>query len=375
VLARASVCLSGGAGGGGHSGERGWVPVDKAAGQCWAPATLSPLLCSAGCLSCMQQRRASARKLWSLQTQPLVAAAGEGQSASSCRVHAGFAVFSWGVAEWACGRVKETNMDVSQARLFRTKAGQGVAHCNPAAANMEQYARLPRNSVHGHRGAEVALERPPSPSICEGGGGSVLSAAVSSRTEQKRTAASEWAGVECVRRPKQTAWLEPTAWECPHLSKATVVPITGAAAAAKPQCLACPLAALHNGSAWCCCHGGAVVARVALHSGRWPVTGLVDCLWMCSARRADGLVSHRQPPATGLPHLDGHAHNDNAHGPARVCFVRTCSSRLKRASWGRDTQHDQTDALILRQLQSSALSASGRETSGRSLVCALEAIL
>ncbi|EAT79718.1 hypothetical protein SNOG_12918 [Parastagonospora nodorum SN15] len=32
---------------------------------------------------------------------------------------------------------------------------------------MEQYARLPRNSVDGHRGAEVALRR--LPSICEGG--------------------------------------------------------------------------------------------------------------------------------------------------------------------------------------------------------------
>jgi hypothetical protein len=52
--------------------------------------------------------------------------------------------FSWGVAEWARGRVKETNNDVSQARLFRIKAGQGVAHCNPAAANMEQSGILPR---------------------------------------------------------------------------------------------------------------------------------------------------------------------------------------------------------------------------------------
>jgi hypothetical protein len=36
--------------------------------------------------------------------------AGEGVSLSSCRVHAGLAVFSWGVAEWARSRVKETNM-------------------------------------------------------------------------------------------------------------------------------------------------------------------------------------------------------------------------------------------------------------------------
>ncbi|KAF2821487.1 hypothetical protein CC86DRAFT_302977 [Ophiobolus disseminans] len=34
---------------------------------------------------------------------------------------------------------------------------------------MEQYARLPRNSVDGHRPAEVALRSAPSPNVCEGG--------------------------------------------------------------------------------------------------------------------------------------------------------------------------------------------------------------
>lgn len=65
---------------------------------------------------------------------------------------------------------KRTNKTVSQARLFRIKAGQGVAHCKPAAANMEQYAKLPRNSVDGHRPAEVALRRPPSPSAARAAG-------------------------------------------------------------------------------------------------------------------------------------------------------------------------------------------------------------
>jgi hypothetical protein len=90
-------------------------------------------------------------------------------------------------------------------------------------------------------------------------------------------------------RAKQTGWLaaQTAAWECPHLSKATAVPIRSAAAAAKPRFLARPLASPHWQSL-VLLPCPAVVARVALHSGRWPVTGLVDCLWMCSARRADG---------------------------------------------------------------------------------------
>jgi hypothetical protein len=36
---------------------------------------------------------------------------------------------------------KKDKQRVSQARLFRIKTDQGVAHCDRAAANMEQYAR------------------------------------------------------------------------------------------------------------------------------------------------------------------------------------------------------------------------------------------
>jgi hypothetical protein len=78
-----------------------------------------------------------------------------------------------------------------------------------------------------------------------------------------------------------------------------------------------------------------VVARVALHSGRWPVTGLVDCLWMCAVRHADGLMHHNQPPET--PRSPG----------GRTLPARTTSTRrtragqrvqaMRRASWGRDT--------------------------------------
>lgn len=76
------------------------------------------------------------------------------------------AVFSWGVTEQARGRVKrQTDVPAKLGRL--NQGGPGVAHCNLTAPNMEQYARLPRNSVDGHRGAEVALRR--LPSICEGG--------------------------------------------------------------------------------------------------------------------------------------------------------------------------------------------------------------
>jgi hypothetical protein len=67
---------------------------------------------------------------------------GEGQSASCCQVLAGFAVFSWGVAEWAGGRVKETNMDVSQARLFRprrARVSHTVTRPQPIWSNMPDY--------------------------------------------------------------------------------------------------------------------------------------------------------------------------------------------------------------------------------------------
>jgi hypothetical protein len=77
-----------------------------------------------------------------------------------------------------------------------------------------------------------------------------------------------------------------------------------------------------------------VVARVALHSGRWPVTGLVDCLWMCAVRRADGLMHHNQPPET--PRSPG-----GRTLPARTSTRRTRAGQraqaMRRASWGRDT--------------------------------------
>lgn len=67
---------------------------------------------------------------------------------------------------------KKTNNgrpQVSQVSCCSNHGGQGVAHCGRAAAQWAQSARLPRNSVHGHRPAEVASRSVCPARACEDG--------------------------------------------------------------------------------------------------------------------------------------------------------------------------------------------------------------
>jgi hypothetical protein len=151
---------------------------------------------------------------------------------------------------------------------------------------------------------------------------------------------------------------------------------------------------------------------LVFQSGGWPVTGLVDCLWMCSARRADGplmhtTMDHGQRHETGLMlRAPGSrtrslrmttGRQQEGDGAARVAWGRTASQQASKPasqpasqpSWGHETDdgragHDQEmhcgscrceESNYMATTDGKASFPHLDKTSGKSGCCALEAIL